>query len=167
MMITKMTMMKTDSKILIMTKKQIIIINNYYGNNQHDHDEADPSPLPSLSPSRLTTLSIRMTLTAAPPPRRPPPLEGHSSTTLVAPAATAHSKTTDPRGCSLTMRAARWPPPPPPDPTPRRRRDVVDHVEFRLLAQLQHPRGRRTVPMLPPPSSLPPPPPATAEAKTT
>jgi hypothetical protein len=68
MMITKMTMMKTDSKISIMTKKQIIIINNYYKNNQHDHDEADPSPLPSLSPSRLTTLSIRMTLPAAPPP---------------------------------------------------------------------------------------------------
>jgi hypothetical protein len=55
-MITKMTMMKTDSKISMMTKKQIIIINNYYKNNQHDHDEADPSPLPSSLPSRLTTL---------------------------------------------------------------------------------------------------------------
>ena len=47
-MITKMTAMKTNIKILMMTTKQIKIINNYYDNNQHDHNEADPSQYADL-----------------------------------------------------------------------------------------------------------------------
>ena len=97
-MINKDDYQEDRQQILMMTTKQIITINNYHDNNQHDHNEADPAPSPSLSPSWSTTSSIRMTLTATPPaPRRPPTPEGHSSTTPVAPAATAQCAPPDGR----------------------------------------------------------------------
>ena len=59
MMITKMTMMKTDSKFSMMTMKQII--NNYDDNNQHDHgedDAGDTNEDMAMISKMMTTMTI-------------------------------------------------------------------------------------------------------------
>ena len=60
---TKMTKMKTDGKISMMTTKQII--NNYDYNNQHDHDKADAGDtnedMARISKMTTTTTMVKKT----------------------------------------------------------------------------------------------------------
>jgi hypothetical protein len=59
--------MKTDSKILMMTTKQIKIINNYYDNNQHNHNEANSSDT-NEDVVRISKMTTTMTLSLSLPP---------------------------------------------------------------------------------------------------
>ena len=78
-MITKMTTMETDSKISMMMTKKIIIINNYYDNVQHNHDEANSSDT-NEDVARISNSPVRKTCAGVTPsgrhlrplPPRPP-----------------------------------------------------------------------------------------------
>ena len=141
-MINKDDYDENRQQILMMATKQIITINNYHDNNQNDPDEADQSPSPSLSPSWSTTSTTRITLTAAPnTPRRLPAANAGGALLNHARRTRGHGALEDGRSPGQRPHNARRQTAAAATPTPRRRRVVIDHVEFRLLAHLQHPRG--------------------------